>query len=157
MGEKISTYVLSFVMILFLCLMIWIGTLHSAEIQTNSSGPPPGNCKEGEVWRCIMGTCFSTLLYCPPVYENGKLICNTNCNTTTCKWNCECIKKDKPIDTNLEYIPTEDIYGEKAVEVLQIVIDQIKKREEGDFNKLIPNQQWVPIKDNIILLNGQVY
>ena len=47
--------------------------------------------------------------------------------------------------------------GEKAVEALQIIIDQIKKREEGDFNKLILNQQWVPIENNIILLNEQGY
>lgn len=92
MGEKISTYVLSFVMILFLCLMIWIGTLHSAEIQTNSFGPPPGNCKEGEVWRCIMGTCFSSLLYCPPVYENGIMVDSGDCNKTTCQWDCQCVE-----------------------------------------------------------------
>lgn len=108
MGEKIAIYVLLFVTILFLWLMIWIGASHSAEISTNSFDPPKGNCKQGEVYRCIMGTCFSSLLYCPPVYEDGNLISNTDCNKTTCSWNCECIKKDKPIETNQEWLPIKD-------------------------------------------------
>ena len=47
--------------------------------------------------------------------------------------------------------------GEKAVEAFQVIIDQIKKREEGDFGRLISNQQWAPIENNIILLNAQGY
>ena len=47
--------------------------------------------------------------------------------------------------------------GEKAVEAFQVIIDQIKKGEEGDFSRLISNQQWAPIENNIILLNEQGY
>ena len=155
--DRIEVYILLLIAIAILWGLIFAATGRSAEISTNSFDPPKGNCKQGEVYRCTMGTCFSSLLYCPPVYEDGKLIYNENCNTTTCSWDCECIKKDKPIDAYLEYISTEGISGEKAVEVFQVIIDQIKKREEGDFSRLISNQQWAPIENNIILLNEQGY
>jgi len=122
MGEKIAIYVLLFVTILFLWLMIWVGVSHSIEIETNSFDPPKGSCKQGEVYRCIMGTCLSTLLSCPPVYEDGRLIYN-NCNKTTCSWNCECIKKELK-ETNQEWRQSiEDISEAITIDVLQIVTD----------------------------------
>lgn len=158
--DKIEAYILLLIAIVLLWGLIFATTGRSAEISTNSFDPPKGNCKQGEVYRCTQGTCFSTLLYCLPVYEDGKLVSTSDCNTTTCSWNCECIKKDKPIETNQEWLHDKEMYlldGEKAVEALQIIIDQIKKREEGDFSRLIPNQQWVPIENNITLLNEQGY
>lgn len=107
--DRAEVYILLLIAIVLLWGLIFATTGRSAEMSTNSFDPPKGNCKQGEVYRCTMGTCFSSLLYCPPVYEDGKLISDTNCNTTTCSWDCSCVeKKDKPDETNKELTPIKD-------------------------------------------------
>ena len=71
-------------------LLIALAIIISPE---NTLSPPKGDCAPGEVNRCTMGSCSSTLVYCPEVYEDGKFIDSGCRNQTTCTWNCYCVKK----------------------------------------------------------------
>jgi hypothetical protein len=80
---------------IILNFIIIIAVIASVEL-----GPPKGNCAKDEVNRCIMGSCTSTLVYCPPVFEDGKLV-SDGCNKTNCDWSCTCVKKEKANGENL--------------------------------------------------------
>lgn len=63
----------------------------------SSMMPPEGHCLPGEVWRCYLSFCSTTLVACPSVWEDGRYIPNTDChNTETCNWDCQCVQKTKP-------------------------------------------------------------
>lgn len=59
----------------------------------NTLAPPVGMCPDGQVWRCTMGMCTTTSVYCPPVFEDGKLV-SEDCNNTSCEWDCSCVEKN---------------------------------------------------------------
>ena len=62
--------------------------------------PKDLQCKENEKAMCIQ-SCMSTLVFCGPfgTFENGKFIegKESDCNTTTCSWNCICIPEPKEL------------------------------------------------------------
>ena len=61
--------------------------------------PEDPKCAADEESSCVQ-SCQSTLLACSPFgyWEDGvfKQTENWDCNTTTCGWNCICIKGVKP-------------------------------------------------------------
>ena len=63
-----------------------------AVVMTATNVPPLGNCQPDEKWRCYVSRCMSTLMYCPDVWEDG-VYKGSSCNTTTCEWDCSCVKK----------------------------------------------------------------
>lgn len=103
------------IILALLIIMFSVSISFAETVATFSFNPPVGNCRSDEVWRCVQGPCFTTLLYCPPVFEDGKAIINESCNKTTCNWNCECVKKKKTIipdinDADMFQIDTAIIY-----------------------------------------------
>lgn len=75
-------------------LLIVLAMLISPE---NTLSPPMGNCGVDEVNRCYMGSCMSTLMYCPPIFEDGVYIGSTCKNQTSCIWDCTCVKKSEVV------------------------------------------------------------
>jgi hypothetical protein len=60
---------------------------------------PDLKCPEGQVVTCTIGTCYSTLLYCPQeyIYKNGYWTMKSdNCNNPVCDMNCRCADDPKP-------------------------------------------------------------
>lgn len=69
-----------------------------ALVMGSTMEPPIGNCKDGEVYRCYMAGCTTTLLACPTIYEDGKYVESDCHNQTHCNWDCECVKKTNEVE-----------------------------------------------------------
>ena len=64
-----------------------------ALVMSGTMQPPGGDCKAGEVWRCSLSYCSTTLLACPSVWEDGQYVATDCNNQTTCNWDCSCVEK----------------------------------------------------------------
>lgn len=59
---------------------------------------PDLTCPEGQVVTCTIGTCYSTLLYCPQtyIYKDGQWIMKSDdCDKAACDMNCYCGAEEK--------------------------------------------------------------
>ena len=84
------------VVLMLLALPVWAQERDSLIIPPDSLlNPPKGECKKGEVYRCYMVSCSSTAMYCPQLYEDGKLVSSSCSNQTRCTWDCSCVNKEE--------------------------------------------------------------
>jgi hypothetical protein len=90
-------------------ILVLVFALLAMPAWADSLNPPKGNCKKGEVYKCIMAGCMSTLRACPEVYEDGKLMPSDCSNQTTCNWDCSCVKKDVPDQKTVKETPYIDL------------------------------------------------